>query len=205
MKKFIQSTLILLITLISCTTSTNADDKKPLTSSLQGGKVSWKEGNQNKSAMLLSDYLLEVVGSNGESKMKSVDKNASTTMDGRRFKVHKLNDATIKASISKGVIPDSVKKSGDFIPVFSENGSDAHLLAPVGNIIVQLEDSYDESKAKSWASENGLRILNKLSFGNFYLIESPAGFYAIDLANSLIGKKGVVSASPEMWSNHGLR
>jgi hypothetical protein len=205
MKKFIQSTFILLITLISCTTSTNADDKKPLTSSLNGGKVTWYDGKEQKSAILLSDFLLEVVGSSGESKMKSIDKNATTAMDGRRYKVHKLTDPTIKASISKGAIPDSVKKSGNFLPVFSENGSESHLMVPVGNIIVQLESSYDESKAKSWASENGLRILNKLSFGNFYLIESPAGFYAIDLANSLVGKKGVLSATPEWWTNHGLR
>lgn len=205
MKQFIKSTIILLITIISCTTGTNAEDKKTLPSSLNGGKVSWKDGNQTKSAVLLSDFVLEVVGSSGESKMKSVDKNATTAMNGRRFKVHKLNDPSFKSALAKGEIPESAQKSGDFIPVFSENGSESHIIAPVGNILVKLEDSYDESKAKSWANENGLKIVNKLSFGNYYLIESPAGFYAIDLANSLVGKKGVVSASPEWWSNAQLK
>ncbi|MCB1178357.1 MAG: hypothetical protein KDK36_12300 [Leptospiraceae bacterium] len=205
MKKNIQTILIILLAIISCTTSTNAEDKKNLPSSIKGDKVKWKDGTNDADAIILKDYVLEILGSSGNSKMKSVDRNSSIHLDGKKVKIHKVSDPNVKASLGQGKIPDSFKKAGEFIPVLSGNGSDTDLIAPIGNIVVQLDPSIKGDKASDWARKNGLKILNKLSFGNYYVIESSAGIYYIDLANSLIGKPGVISATPEFWTNKGLR
>ncbi len=86
-------------------------------------------------------------------------------------------------------------------PVFFDDGGGAgRRRALPGNVVVEFDAERDADAVNAWAGEQGLTILRKLSFGNYYLVQSPAGLASLDLANRLQQSGAVRSAQPNWWT-----
>lgn len=193
----IQTLILILIFAFSCTTVGANDKKVTHTQAQVGDVITWYDGETKKQAYILKDYIVELTSN--ASVVKSIDKNAETRLSKGNIKLHKISDANLKESLSKGVIPKDVKKQGAFVVALSTTGDESGLIVPSGNVIVQL-NTKEESEAKEWALKNGLKYVRKL-FGSLYVIESVAGLEAIQLANELRSKEGVVSATPDFYKS----
>lgn len=192
--------LLSMILLLSCASGVGAQEKKGGEASApKGTKVTWSDGQNQVSAYILSDYVVEL--GSGPSTIKSLDRGAETKLQKGNVKLHKISDSGLKQGLSKGELPTGKNAGGIFIPALSTTGDEAGLVVPVGGVIVELPKSTDEAGAKAWASKNGLRLVKKV-VGSFFLVESAPGLASIDLANSL-KDKGAVSATPELWINAG--
>jgi len=185
-----------IILLLSCASGMQAEEKK-INSSLNGNLLTYYDGSEPRKAYILNDYVVEI--GTGASNMKSLDKSAQTKLEKGNIKLHKVSDPNLKAELSKGNVPKSNSNSL-FVPALSTTGDESGLIVPIGGVIVELAKGTDEASAKAWASKNKLNLVKKV-VGSFYLVESPAGIAAIELANSLREKQGVVSATPNFWKN----
>lgn len=81
-------------------------------------------------------------------------------------------------------------------PVFQGGGV---LRALAGGVVVGFKNGVTESQAKAWASSKGYAIKEKLSFGNYYLVDTPIGLTSLELANQWQASGEVVSATPNWW------
>jgi hypothetical protein len=104
--------------------------------------------------------------------------------------IYSLNDAAVsKASAAVGTSP-----------VFYENaGGQGRRRALPGNVIAEFDVGLDRAAVERWAESAGLKLLRKLNFGNFYVIESPSGLASLELANRLQASGEVKSAQPDWW------
>lgn len=197
--------LTLILFSLACTKQElRAEDKTPDLKE-RGSTIIWYDGNDEKKAYVLSNYIAEF--SKGTSRLKSLDKSARLVIDSDRIKIHKLSETKLISSLQKGVVPKEAQLSGDYSPVFSENGSDSSLMVLPGNVIVRMDNSYSEKQVEEWAKRQNVKILKKLdiSIGNFYLIETGSGFSCLDKAKELRASEGVLSTAPEWWGQAQLR
>ncbi len=185
----------LIILLLSCASGVQAEEKKA--SSLSSNLVTYYDGKEARQAYVLNDYIVEI--GTGASSVKSLDKSAQTKLDKGNIKLHKVSDANLKSELSKGNVPKSSSNSL-FVPALSTTGDESGLIVPIGGVIVEFAKGTDEASAKAWAAKHKLNLVKKV-VGSFYLVDSPAGIAAIELANSLREKEGVISAIPNFWKN----
>lgn len=90
----------------------------------------------------------------------------------------------------------STTQGSTLSPVFQEGGS---LKALPGGVIVNFAKGTTPDQVKSWALSKGYNVKEKLSFGNYYLIDTPAGIDSLNLANQWHTSGEVVSATPNWW------
>ncbi|MEM4271456.1 MAG: hypothetical protein QXO70_05195 [Candidatus Pacearchaeota archaeon] len=191
-------TIILFMLFAFLCTTVGANDKNVTHSTVSSGDVvTWYDGDTQRKAYILKDYIVELGSS--PSTVKSIDKNAETRLTRGNIKLHKISDANLKENLAKGVVPANVKKQGAFLPALSTTGDESGLIVPSGNIIVKL-NTKEESEAKAWAAKHNLKYVKKL-FGSLFVVESVAGLEAIQLANELRNKEGVLSATPDFYTN----
>lgn len=193
----LQTLILLILFAFSCTTVGANDKSITHTQSTTADVITWYDGDTQRKAYILQDYIVELGTS--ASVVKSIDKNAETRLTKGNIKLHKISDAKLKENLAKGVVPESVKKQGAFLPALSTTGDESGLIVPSGNIIVKL-NTKEESEAKAWAAKNNLKYVKKL-FGSIFVIESVAGLEAIQLANELRNKEGVLSATPDFYTS----
>lgn len=84
------------------------------------------------------------------------------------------------------------------LPVFKSESGGGEMTLP-GGVILLLDESWDEAEVDWFFTINGIEssLLTEIEFlDNAYLVETKAGFPALELANYLAGQDGVVSSSP---------
>lgn len=157
-----------------------------------------------KTVTLIPDYVAEFSNSSnvqaralGESAVQSLNPGAQLTDQGSgNVRIWKVDDST------GNIQARSTSTSGNVSPVFRHNGG---LRALPGGIIVEFAESQTQAQVENWAASRGYTIKSKLSFGNFYVIDSPAGLETLTLANQLQASGEVVSATPDWWQQRSKR
>jgi hypothetical protein len=85
-------------------------------------------------------------------------------------------------------------------PVYREGGSPVgRLMALPGGVVVELPADWSEAQVQAWASEQAVAIRERLSLAGHYLIASPAGDAALELAERLQHSPHVLSVRPNWW------
>lgn len=113
------------------------------------------------------------------------------------------SDSKLKAAIAKGSLPKSHANS--YSEVFEETEGGRKMTLP-GDIFVEFDPSWSESKVKEWASIQNLSILQKLnSIRNIYRIKTAPGIESLHLANRLLAQEGVKSSFPNWWRESSHR
>ena len=134
--------------------------------------------------------LTDVVAEFGNSSLvKSLDKSASVSASYGAVQIWKLSDLNQKENLTRS-------NSGNFSPVYANNSNgDGIKMALTGKIIVFLKPGIDGTK---WASDNNLKIVQKMNFGNGIIVLSTTTD-SISLANSLRSNPNVESSQPDWW------
>ena len=96
---------------------------------------------------------------------------------------------------------------GRFSPVWHDSPSaDGPIRILPGNIIVILDQDWNEEAVTRWLERHQLRMVSRLPFGpNMLLIESDAGLPALQLANQLYSSGEVKAAFPDWLSQKTLK
>lgn len=132
----------------------------------------------------------------GESNVRSLNPAAQLTdQGGGSARIWKMDSAVTPDAIqsrSYGTVGDG----GVLSPVFRDGGM---LKALPGGVVVGFAAGTTEDQAKDWAMSTGYNLKEKLSFGDYYLIDTPVGMESLDLANQWQASGGVVSATPNWW------
>jgi hypothetical protein len=202
MKKLLTHSIVILVLTIACT-SLRSQDKSIPKIDTSSGYVIWYDGQEKRTAHILSGLVAEFTSSN--SLIKSFDKSATTIVSGSNLKIHRITDSSIKSSLGKGVLPIGMERTGQFSHVFSESGQEVGMMVPA-NLILVFDKTYTESLVKNFLNDFSLKQLGtlKLVSGNHYIIESTPGLSTLELANYLRLQPGVISASPD-WMKHAVR
>lgn len=112
-------------------------------------------------------------------------------------------DSKLKAAITKGALPKS--HANNYSEVFEETSGGRKMTLP-GDIFVEFDLSWSESKVKEWAILQNLSIVQKLtSTRNIYRIKTNPGIECLHLANRLLAQEGVKSAFPNWWRESSVR
>lgn len=92
-------------------------------------------------------------------------------------------------------------------PTWREGSSPAgRLMALPGGVIVQFAPAWTDADIHAWAHGKSLQISQRLDIpGNWYLLASPPGTAALELANQLHTSGEVLSASPNWWKHTTTR
>lgn len=155
---------------------------------------------QKKTVNLLPNYVAEF-SNNGNTQARSFSTgavspliaNAKLTDEGSTgVHIWKISDTTSTNTIQAR----NENTSSNLSPVFSNSGS---LYALPGGVIVEFTDDQTPTQVENWAASHSYTIKTKLSFGNFYVINSPVGLETLTLANQLQESGEVVSATPDWW------
>ena len=180
-----------------------AEDKKVIDIKERGMIHTYYDGKEMKKVILLPEYIAEF--SAGKSKFRDMDKSSQTVVEGNRVRIHKINNSTIRSSLTRGTLPSNLQTSGDFSPVFSSNGTDSSLMTLPGTVVVEMERDMSQSEIETWAASQKIKFQKKLplTIGFFYVFETQPGFGCLDKANELRTKSGVISASPD-WYQKGF-
>lgn len=157
----------------------------------EDGTHVWYDGDVAQSITLQEDLVAEF-GNSGAAKSK--DSAAQIVGLNGGVRIYRVSDSGVLGNIAAGKSLGSATLS----PVFT-TGAGERLALP-GGVIVSLDASWSASQCEAWINGKGSLAQQKLPItGNFYLISSDAGFASLDLANSLRGEAGVLSASPNWW------
>ena len=151
-------------------------------------------------ALLLDDTLLAEFGQTPnavktalpDARAAKAKKGGVTIYRVPAFAVKTVLDAAPQAAVS---------------PVFREGGSPAgRLMALPGGVLVNFKADWSAEQVDAWAAAKELAIDKKLDIGqNWYVIKSPAGQAALDLANMIQQSGEVVSATPNWWKEISTR
>lgn len=110
----------------------------------------------------------------------------------------------VTAGVNPVAVRAAVSATGSIAavsPVFyDDGGGTGRRRALPGNVVVEFSPDRDAESVAGWADAEGLTLLRKLSFGNYYLVQSPAGMASLELANQLQQSGEVRSAQPNWWT-----
>jgi hypothetical protein len=137
-----------------------AEDKKVIDIKERGMIHTYYDGKEMKKVTLLPEYIAEF--SSGKSKFRDMDKSSQTVVEGNRIRIHKINNSTIRSSLTRGTLPSNLQTSGDFSPVFSSNGTDSSLMTLPGTIVVEMERDMNQSEIETWAGSQKIKFQKKL-------------------------------------------
>jgi hypothetical protein len=91
-------------------------------------------------------------------------------------------------------------------PVFKDQASGTRTRALPGGVIVVLSNVADEATARAQLLSDGLKPVRALgSQANTWLVESPPGLAALELANRLHESRRYVSVSPNWWQERSRK
>ena len=99
-------------------------------------------------------------------------------------------------------VQDGSKDNGSedeaILPVFQSESGGGEMTLP-GGVVLLLDESWTEAEVDGFFTKNNIKPsqLTKMEFlDNAYLVDTEAGFPALELANELVGQDGVLSSSP---------
>lgn len=92
--------------------------------------------------------------------------------------------------------------SGRYSPVFRDgSNASSKMRALPGNVIVRLNPLWGQAEVDAWAAKAQLEVVNKLAIGpNAYVIKTQPGLASLTTANALSQSSGVMSATPNWWT-----
>lgn len=146
---------------------------------------------------LVADFAAETENqaqarSAGESTVQSLNPAAQLTNQGSgNARIWKTNTAVSTSGIQARSY-GTVNEGGALSPVFREGGM---LKALPGGVVIGFAAGTTQDQANDWAASKGY----KLSFGNYYLIDTPVGMESLNLANQWQASGEVISATPNWW------
>lgn len=111
--------------------------------------------------------------------------------------IWKSNSGGSTISLSKNL---NQLNNSSFSPILTTiKGS--QLLALPGNIIVELSSGFSATQSETFFARQGLNIHQKLDIPgrNIYEVITAPGIVALETANALHGKEGVISSTPNFW------
>ena len=146
----------------------------------QGSVYTWHDGDREMRAVLQNDVPL----SNDSGPVVAGSATAENGQDGSE---------------------DGGGYDNTVLPVFKSESGGGEMTLP-GGVILLLDESWDEAGVERFFAKNGINFsrLTEIEFlDNAYLIETEAGFPALELANGLAVQDGVVSSSPN-WRRENV-
>lgn len=152
------------------------------------GTYYWYDGGKRQESQL-APQLLADFGGNAAAERTLATAAFSAPLGGPR--IYRL-DGSVAAMRSQALPGTS--------PVFRDHGGHGRMRALPGNVVVQFDTETSDEMVTDWAQSEGLVVLRKLSFGNYYLIESPSGLASLELANRLQESGSVLNAQPNWWT-----
>ena len=147
------------------------------------------DGNEPRTIYLLTEYGAMV--NTGNTNLRSALKDIVPVHSKGSLSIYKITSQGLKSALRNS------QEDKNILQVFSENKSLDRYIIPSGNIVVQFELGFQKDEVYKWATDNGYKILNNI-FGNFYLIESPPGVTAIQIANKIRNMEHILSATPDL-------
>ena len=148
----------------------------------QTDRIYYRDGNRVIFLTVAEDLLVE--------KSKTGDLSLRTRDTERPVPVR-------SASTSDNASGESRDDSGEF-PVFRTDTG--QLVSPVGGVILSLDRSWSSQAVDEFLEANDLEDVEPLGIPNVYLVDTEAGLEAIEFANRLARLPGVVSCSPNLWT-----
>lgn len=150
---------------------------------------------------LVADFAAESVNqaqakSVGQVTVQSLNPGAQLTDQGSGNARIWKTDVPVTTSSIQSRSYGTVSDGGALSPVFQEGGT---LKALPGGVIVGFTAGMTADQANGWAASKGYSVKEKLSFGNYYLIDTPVGMESLNLANQWQTSGEVVSATPNWW------
>ncbi|MBJ6609574.1 MAG: hypothetical protein JG718_04375 [Candidatus Thiothrix moscowensis] len=132
----------------------------------------------------------------GENVVKSISPGAQLTdQGGGNARIWKT-DVAVNPNAIQARSYGTAQDGGTLSPVFQEGGT---LKALPGGVVVNFAAGTTQDQANDWAVSKGYSVKEKLSFGNYYLIDTPAGMESLNLANQWQASGEVVSSTPNWW------
>ena len=114
--------------------------------------------------------------------------------------INPLDDVISRGS-NESIVRSQPWHSTNGGPVFrSESGGG--LMTLPGGLLLALDPEWDDAKVTQFFDENGIlhKDVTEMDFlENSFLVETQSGFGALDMANALAQRHGVVAASPN-WA-----
>jgi hypothetical protein len=186
-----------LVTLIAALASAGATSTTPSrTATPQAPRYAWFDGDHARTLFLAADLVAEFRPSDdGAVAIRSAD-SAATAIDAGGWRGVRLWRVPAGAGDVVRALSGRIAVS----PVFFESGPGAgRKRALPGGVVVVLDPLWDASRVAASIAANRLRVVRKLEMGNVLVLDSPAGFASLDLANTLHGADGVVASEPNWW------
>ena len=185
---------------LSTACSTPLKQAAPKESQLTESYV-WYDGSREQTVWLNPQVVAEFnPGKLGVTAAKGVDANATMQpMKQRQAGVRLWQINNTGGVAVRGLMTSN--PSGNYSPVFHDSPSNnGRMRALPGNIIVYLDPQWDEAKVGSWLSSHKLEKVKKLEIGaNVYVIKTPPGLAALEMANMLYRSGEVKAAFPDWW------
>ncbi len=113
-----------------------------------------------------------------------------------------VDDEIVAKDPSSNIVPRQAGDSAGAYPVFrSESGGG--LMTLPGGVLLALDPAWDRDAVERFLALNGIQPDHRSELGfikNGFLITTEPGFPSLELANALAAQEGVVSSTPNWWT-----
>lgn len=188
--------------LAGCTLTGTAHAQQPdLTES-----YTWHDGEREHTVWLHPGFLAEFsTRPAADSPVRDVAPQASVASEHGAIRVWRVEGTAAREAL-RGVRSDGPAE-GRYSPVFFNNPRGAgEMRALPGGVIVTLDPTWEEARARRWLENRGHTVERRLrSRANTFLVATAPGLDALRLANALSEADGVLAAFPNWWRPMQLR
>ena len=189
--------IALAIALLVVSAGTALAQKPPSPSAEVGERVTWHDGERDRSAWVHPDQLAEF-GSVDGSVVRSVSGDA---VEVKRFGSVRIWRVPSGMGASARLALRTAVPSAQVSPVLYDgpNGTGPIRALP-GGVVLRFDEGWSEEDVFTWAAARGLELTRTLRLmSTWYVFATDPGLVALDLAEELRQESGVDTAFPDWW------
>jgi hypothetical protein len=191
----------LLIPLLAAALATTGCAAAEPTAPEEGAEtVYWYEEGERRTLYVVPGRVVELGGGSAaaESAVRSVHPGAEVAAEHRGARIWSVPEGEA-GTRSATDLQRAAGSDARFSPLLRTGPDGGAEMALAGGVLVTVREDWSADDARRWLEAEGYTVEREYRFGNRFLIATPAGAEAAEVARALHQREPVTGATPNLW------
>ena len=167
----------------------------------EGGEtVHWYEDGERRTLYVVPGRVVELGRGSAaaESAVRSARPGAEVAAEHRGARIWSVPEEGLGTRAATD-LQRAAGSDARFSPLLRTGPEGGAEMALAGGVLVTLREDWSAERARRWLEAEGYTIEREYRFGNRFLVATPAGPEAAEVARVLHEQAPVISAAPNLW------
>ncbi|MFP4607214.1 MAG: hypothetical protein ACLFP7_06285 [Thiohalospira sp.] len=191
----------LLIPLLAAALMTSGCAAAEPASSDEGAEtIHWYEEGERRTLYVVPGRVVELGDGSAaaESAVRSARPGAEVAAEHRGARVWSVPEGEV-GTRAAGDLARAAGNEARFSPLLRTAPDGGAEMALAGGVLVTLREDWSTEEGRRWLEAEGYTVEREYRFGNRFLIATPAGAEAAEVARDLHQREPVTGAAPDLW------